>query len=118
MEKFQLLVDVRGSKTSVLKLSNNYLIQLTTCTHKKSYQTSLITDLRSGNWQEKHTWPNRTVGSRFNFFIVACRLCENLNDSLEMETCLATPKTIITNEETEWKHFFKSQIKTLVKVLE
>ena len=41
------------------------------------------------------------------FFIVACRLCVNMNDSFEMETCLITPNIIIANEETEWKHFFR-----------
>ena len=30
-----------------------------------------------------------------------------MNDSFEMETCLATPNIIIANEEAEWKHFFE-----------
>ena len=79
-------------------------------------------NLQAKNFNEsdggKEVGQNKRLVVALIFFIVACRLCVNMNDSFEMETYLATPKTIIANEESEWKHFFKSQIKTLVKVLE
>ena len=34
-----------------------------------------------------------------------------------METCFARPSTIIASEETGWKQFLQSQIKTSAKVL-
>ena len=45
--------------------------------------------------------PKQALSGRFNIFIVASRLCENMNDSFEMEICLATLNTIIPNEEAE-----------------
>ena len=50
--------------------------------------------------------PKLEFGGRFNYFIAACWLCVNMNDSFSAETCFVKPNTIIANEGTEWKHCF------------
>ena len=59
----------------------------------------------------------RSAVTSLYFCIAAYWLRINMNDSFWMETCFARPNTIIDNEETGWKQFLKSQIKTSAKEL-